>query len=122
MSTRRPCPLCAHRAVLLSGRCTQPSGYAICGCTCLPGLRRGAPREVPMSAEAIRVLHAVEQGHLWGMGVIAATGLSMTAVYAILKRHRRDGLLERQAGRGSRRDRYRLTDRGRLLLASVETV
>lgn len=123
MNMRKRCLHCGHRAVLLAGRCTQPGGSRdICGCTCavspvIPRQRTASP----VTDEAVRVLRAVAAGHTHGAGVIAASGVGMTAVYAILRRHREAGLLERTGnGRGCHPHRYELTGRGRILLEAAD--
>jgi len=113
MSVRK-CRSCGHRAPVLAGRCTEPGGDTICGCSCTPGNRPALDARRASTADAgERVLRAVADGHTWGVGISAATGLQAVRAYTTLRDLVADGLLEREPGRGPRRDRYLLTEQGR---------
>jgi predicted transcriptional regulator len=115
----RRCDLCGHNAPLLTGRCTEPDANAICGCACPPDRRREPRRRLSTAVASARVLQAVADGHTWGVGISAGTGLQASSAYAALQKLVADGMLERERGRGPHRDRYRLTAAGQLALEAA---
>jgi hypothetical protein len=98
--------------------CTRPTGASTWPKR-KPERSKNAVTRSPDPEGATWGFDAVADGHTWGVGISAGTGLQASSAYAALQKLVADGLLERERGRGPHRDRYRLTAAGQLALEAA---
>jgi DNA-binding PadR family transcriptional regulator len=85
-------------------------------------------RKVHITVQRRAICEAIRDGHNWGTGIIAETGVSMPVVYSTLARLREVGWVTREleatavafAQRRSERHLYSLTDKARDALGWLE--
>jgi PadR family transcriptional regulator len=84
------------------------------------------PSQPKLSHTAAIILQAIEAGHLYGFGVMEATGLPSGTVYPALRRLERQELIRSQwesqaaadAGQRPARKYYKITPSGKMTLAA----